>query len=105
ALLGAHALGRGLQSLQLARGEIALDDLLDATGADRGLDPEVDAADAVLAIDPGAGRDRLARVGDHRAGHAGRRGRRRVVGRTGLEQRDDLGAPVAGAGDELLDHV
>ena len=76
---------------------------LHAARADLGLDAQVDAADAVLAVDPGAYRDRLARVLDDRAGHPRGGGRRREVGRPGLEQCDDLGATVAGAGDEFLD--
>src|SRR5215217_3668767 len=55
-LLGAHGLGRLAQTRQLALGQVALDDPLDAVPADLGLDAEVDTGDAVLAVHPRADR-------------------------------------------------
>src|SRR5690606_19713307 len=83
--------------------ERGLDDLLDALGADLGVDAEVDAADAVFALDPGAHGHDITGVGGDGLGHAGGGGGGGVVGRAGLEQRDDLGAAVAGLGDQLVD--
>src|SRR5262249_29614626 len=51
-LLGTDGLGRGAQGGQLVSGQVALDHPADAGGADLGLDAEVDAVDAVLAVDP-----------------------------------------------------
>src|SRR4051812_20596131 len=102
-LLGPDRLRGLLQTGQLRLGEVALDDLLDAFAADLGLDAEVHTVDAVLAVDPGTHRDDRTRVLDDGLGHAGGGGRRRVVRGAGLQQRDDLGPAVAGAGDELLD--
>ena len=76
---------------------------LHAAGAQRGLDAQVDTGDAVLAVDPGARRDHRTGVLGDRARHPGRRRRRGVVRRPGLEQPDDLGAAVAGPLDQLLD--
>src|SRR5688572_5195166 len=84
-LLGAHGLGRLAQPGQLALGQVALDDLPHALPTDLCLDAEVDAVDAVLAVDPGAHRHDGAGVLHDRAGHAGRGGGRRVVRRAGLE--------------------
>src|SRR4051795_5660595 len=55
-LLGAHGLGGLAQPGQLGVRPVALDDPADALAADLGLDAEVDAGDAVLAVDPGADR-------------------------------------------------
>src|SRR4051812_30718613 len=86
-LLGPDGLGGLLEPGDLGVGELVLDDLLDALRADLGLDAQVDAGDAVLAVDPRAHRQDLAGVLDDGLGHAGRGGRRGVVGRAGLQQR------------------
>jgi amidohydrolase len=102
-LLGADGFGRGAQIGYLGLGEVALDDPAGAARTDLGLDAQVDAGDAVLAVHPCAHRhDRAGVLGD-RAGHPGRGGGRGVVGRAGLQQGDDLAAAIAGAGDQLLD--
>src|SRR5207344_269320 len=60
-LLRANRLGGLGERRALVVGEIRPDDPAYARGADFGLDAQVDAADAVLAIDPGA--DRQHRTG------------------------------------------
>src|ERR1700712_3655407 len=60
-LLGTDGFCRGAQAGQLTVGQVALDDLPHTLTADLGLDAQVDAADPVLAVDPGAHRH-------HRAG-------------------------------------
>src|SRR5690242_17762405 len=49
-LLGADGLGGGAQGGQLGFGQVTLDDAAHAFGADLGLDAQVDARDAVLAV-------------------------------------------------------
>src|ERR1700712_2947715 len=78
-LLRAHGLGRLAQTRLLALGQVALDDLPDAFAADLGLHTEVDALDAVLAVDPGTHRHHRAGVLHDGLGHAGGWRRRRVV--------------------------
>src|SRR2546428_3687444 len=102
-LLGPYRPGRLLECDQLAVGQRGLHDLAYAGRAQFGLDPQVHAGDAVLAVDPGAHRPDLAGVLRDRPGHPGRGRRRGEVRRPGLEQRDDLGATVAGTDDQLLD--
>src|SRR4051795_2552549 len=70
-LLGAHGLGRLAEAGPLALGQVALDDATDTLAADLGLDAEVDAVDAVLAVDPRAHRHDLTGVLHHGLGHAG----------------------------------
>src|SRR2546430_513810 len=102
-LLRPYRLGGLLEGGQLAVGQRGLDDLLHPGRAQLGEDTEVHAGDAVLAIHPGTHRPHVAGVLRDRPGHPGRRRRRGVVRRAGLEQRDDLGAAVAGTDDEFLD--
>src|SRR4051812_5510249 len=104
-LLGAYGLGRLTQPGQLTLGQVALDDPPHTFSADLGLDAQVDAIDPVLAVDPRAHGHPLAGVLDHGPGHAGRGGRRGVVGGPGLEQRPPLCPAVAGAVDEVVDAV
>jgi hypothetical protein len=52
-LLGADGFGGGAQGGEFGLGEIALDYAADAYGADLGLDAQVDAGDAVLAVQTG----------------------------------------------------
>ena len=104
-LLGADGFGGGAQAGEFGLGEVALDHTADAGRADLGLHAQVDAGDPVLAVHPGAHRQDRARVLGHGAGHPGRGGGRGVVGRAGLQQRDDLAAAVPGPGDQRLDLV
>jgi hippurate hydrolase len=104
-LLGANGLGSRAKPGELGLGEVPLDDLLHASGADLSLDAQVDAADAELAIDPGADRHGRAGVLGDRLRHARGGGGRGVVRGAGLQQRDDLAAAVAGPGDQRLDLV
>src|SRR3954471_14664780 len=55
-LLGSHGLGGLAQPGELALGQVALDDAPHAVAADLGLHTQVDAGDAVLAVDPRADR-------------------------------------------------
>src|SRR5215218_1369039 len=104
-LLGPHGLGGLTQPGLLALGQVSLDDPAHTLTTDLALDAQVDAVDAVLAVDPCAhGHDR-AGVLHHGAGHAGRGRRRGVVRRAGLEQRHDLGPAVSGAVDQVVDAV
>src|SRR5918996_375173 len=102
-LLGPHGLGGFAEGSTLRLRQVRLDDPPDTLAPDLGLDTQVNAGDAVLAVDPGAHRQDGPGVLDHRAGHPSGCGGRRVVRRAGLEQCHDLGTTVAGAGDQLLD--
>src|SRR5919106_1607609 len=104
-LLGPHGLGGFAEGSKLRLRQLRLDDPPDALAPDLGLDTQVNAGDAVLAVDPGAHRQDGPGVLDHRASHPSGCGGRRVVRRAGLEQCHDLGTTVAGAGDQLLDLV
>ena len=64
---------------------------------------DVHVLDAVLARQQHAARHHLPGIAEDGAGHAHDRGGRSVVGRTALEQRDDLGTAVDGAVDERVD--
>src|SRR5215212_1897585 len=55
-LLGADGLGGLAQPGQFGLGQVALDDLPHSLATDLGLDAQVDAVDAVLAVDPRADR-------------------------------------------------
>src|SRR6185312_5122576 len=101
--LGLDGVRRLAQAGELALREVALDNTADAGRAELRLDAEVDAVDAVLAVDPRAPGHQGAGVLDHGARHPGRRGRGGVESRAALEQADDLRAAVARADDELLD--
>src|SRR6185437_4387580 len=65
-LLRAAGLGGGAQGAQLGFGQVTLDDAAHSLPADLGLDAQVDAGDAVLAVHPGA--DRQDRAGVLRDG-------------------------------------
>src|SRR5882757_8557264 len=104
-LLRANRLRSLLEASQFSVGQVALNDLLDALATDLGLDAKVDAVDAVLAVNPRADWNDVARVGDNGLRHPSRRSRRGVVSRPSLEQRNNLRATVAGTGDELVDLV
>src|SRR4051794_31098895 len=99
-LLGAYSLGGLPERRQLVAGQRRLDHPAHAAGAQLGLHTQVDAADAVLPVDPRAHRPDLAGVLRDRPRHARRGGRRGVVGGAGLQQRDDLRTAVAGTGDQ-----
>src|SRR5665213_2267113 len=84
-LFGPYRLCRLVQGRELALGQLCLHHLLHATRTDLRLDAEVDATDAVFAVDPGADRHDSASVFGDRLRHPGRRRRRRVVRRPGLK--------------------
>src|SRR5262249_3078698 len=80
-----------------------LDDALDALGADPHGPADIEVLDAVLPGEPsGAGQHALL-VAEIGFGHGDRRGCRRVEGRAGLEQIDDLAAAAARALHDLVD--
>ena len=86
----------------LLRGQLQLDDPLDAAGAQNDRHADIIAADAVLLVAIGGAGNQPLLVANDRFDHL-RRGRgRRVVGAAGLQQADDLRAAVAGALDDLV---
>ena len=81
---------------ELAVGQLQLHDLLDAARAELRRDSHVDAVDPVLAGAPGAHGERLLRVAGDGVDHLGDGRAGRVVRAALLQERDDLGAGVAG---------
>src|SRR3546814_2531324 len=64
---------------------------------------DVCSSDLVLADEVGRAGQHPLLVLEEGLGHQDRRGGRRVEGRAGLQQADDLGAAVAGALDDLVE--
>src|SRR6185437_16467457 len=92
-----------MESGLLFGSEFDLDDLLEAPGAELARNANVEAVDAVLALEVCSAGENLLLVLEDGFDHLDCGGRRSVVGRAGLEVLDDLGATVGGAGLELLE--
>src|ERR1035437_6242115 len=92
-----HRVGALLQGGLLFRGQLDLDDLLDAVRAQLAGHANEQAVDTVLAFEIGGARHDLLLVLKDGLNHLRDCGRRRVVSAPGLEVLDDLGAAVAGA--------
>src|SRR5690606_20150257 len=98
----ANRLGRPLECGSLLGGKLDLDDLLEPLAAELTRHPEEETLHAVLALQPGgAGEDTLLVLDDRLRHLHGARGGR-VVGGAGLEVLHDLGPPIPGALDDLL---
>ena len=82
---------------------VDLDDALDAAGADHHRHADIDALDAVLAREIGGAGQHALLVLEIALGHLDRRSGRRIEGRAGLQQADDLAAAVAGALDDRVE--
>src|SRR5690348_5133019 len=98
-----HRRHRTVEHLLFALVELDLDDALDAAGADHHGNADIGALDAILAGEVGRTGQQALLVLEIGFGHGNRRGRRRVIGRAGLEQADDLGAAVTGALHDLVE--
>ena len=81
----------------LVRVHLDLDHLLDAACADDHRHADIEVVDPVLAGQVGGAGQQPALVLEIALGHLDGRGRRRVEGRAGLQQRHDLRTAVAGA--------
>src|SRR3546814_4275613 len=86
---------RDLEARLVGTVEFDLDDLLDPARADLHRHANIEAIDAVLAVDKrGAGQDALL-VTEVRFGHRDARSRGRIESRSGAEQRDAFAAAAA----------
>src|SRR5688572_8781043 len=100
-----HGFDRFVELSALLRRQVELDDPLDALLPDHHGNADIDAFEAVFALDMGGAGEHALLVAEIGFGHRdGRRGRR-IEGRAGLEQTDDLGAAVAGALGDLVEAV
>src|SRR3954454_21516981 len=88
-LLGPDGFRRLAQSGQFGLGQVALDNLLHALAGDLGLDAQVDAVDAVLAVEPATARHALTGPLHDGPRHPGLGCGRRVVRGAGLQQGHD----------------
>ena len=86
---------RFLEHGALGAVELDLDDALDALGADHHRHADIEILHAVFAVEPGGAGQHALLVAQIAFRHRDGGGRRRVEGRAGLEQVDDLGAAVA----------
>src|SRR6516164_7816661 len=100
---GLHRLCGILKHGPLRTVEVDLDDALHPLGADHHGHAEIEVLHAVLAVEPGGGRQHPLLVAQEALGHRDRRARRRIEGGAGLEQADDLAAAVARALDDAVD--
>ena len=92
-----------LDENQREAGWLDLDDLLHPRLAQLNRHAGIGVAQTVLAFEIGGARQDLVLVPQDRLDHLGHRQPGGVVGRPGLEQRDDLAAALAGALDDGVD--
>ena len=81
----------------------SLDDPLDAAGAKNNGHADVIAADAVLFVAIGRGRNEPLLVANDGLDHLGGGRGRRVIGAAGLQQADDFGSAIARAIDDFVE--
>src|ERR1035441_5292788 len=98
-----HRVGALLQGGLLFRGQLDLDDLLDAVRAPLARYADEQPVDTVFAFEIGGARHDLLLVLEDGLNHLRDRGRRRVVSAAGLEMLHDLGATVARALHQACD--
>src|ERR1700761_1183719 len=94
---------RLVEGFAVLAGQLDLDDALDALAADHDGHADIHVLHAVLAVEVGGAGHHPLLVLEITLGHRDRGRRRRIEGRTGLQQVDDLGAAIAGAVDDLVE--
>src|SRR5439155_22765422 len=94
---------RFVEGFAILAGQLDLDDTLDALRADDDGNADIHVLHAVFAVEIGSAGQHALLVPQVALRHRDRGSGRRVEGRTGLEEVDDLGAAIAGAVDDLVD--
>src|SRR5262249_28931209 len=98
-----HRRDRLVESLAVLAGEVDLDDPLYTLAPNHDRHADIHVLHTVFAVEiGGAGQDALL-VAQVAFGHRDRGCGRRIEGRAGLQQIDDLGAAIAGPVDDLVD--
>src|ERR1051326_6202268 len=87
----------------LLRRQFQLDDALHAVRSDHRRHADIETLEAIGAVHIGRHRQHALLVLEIALRHLDGRGGRRIEGRAGLEERDDLGAAVAGALHDLVE--
>ena len=85
--------------------EFHFDDSFDATGAQNHGHAHVNVFEPILALEVGRAGEDFMFVLDDRLHHLGDGEARRVIGRAGLQERDDLTSSLAGALDDRIDSL
>src|SRR5436305_5837503 len=98
-----HRADRFIKTFPVLAGEFDLDNALDPFGSDHHGNADIHVLDAVFAAEIGRARQHALLVAQIAFRHGDRRRRRRIKGRTGFQQVDDLGAAIAGPVDDLID--
>src|SRR2546425_830337 len=98
-----HGLGGLLEGGLLLRGELHLDDLLQATPPQLARHAAVHPGQPVLPLEPRRAREDALLVEHDCGDHLRDRGRRGIIGGAGLEMADDLAPAVARALDDLVE--